>query len=110
MEPKSIGEIYDLCGPEALTFDEIIDAICAAMGRKRFRFRVPLALSRKLAAGLEHVFPRVLKKAAPLNRDQLVMLQEDNVGNPEPANALFNLSPIRFGDGIRNIMPRSRRL
>jgi len=110
IEPKSIGEAYDLCGPEALTFEEIIDTICAVTRKKRFKLRVPLAVSEKLAGILEFVFPRLLKKAPPLNRDQLVMLQEDNVGNPEPANALLNLSPIRFEEGIKNFTPQSRRL
>jgi len=109
LEPRSIGEVYDLCGPEKLSFDGIVDAICEAMGRKRIKLRVPLALSRKLAASLEYVFPRLLKKAPPLNRDQLIMLQEDNVGEPGPASNLFNLSPTSFRDGIRKIMLLSRK-
>jgi hypothetical protein len=28
------------------------------------------------------------------------MLSEDNVGNPQPANAEFDLQPIPFRDGI----------
>jgi len=109
LEPRSIGELYDLCGPERLSFDEILDAICEVMGRKRIKLRVPLSLSRKLASCLEYVFPRLLNKAPPLNRDQLIMLQEDNVGNPDPANSLFKLSPITFRDGVRKVMLQSRK-
>ena len=45
-EPKSIGETYDLCGPEALTLSQIVDQICAVLGRKRLKLRLPLALTR----------------------------------------------------------------
>jgi uncharacterized protein YbjT (DUF2867 family) len=98
--PKSIGEIYDLCGPERLTFRQIIDAICKSMRRKRIKLGIPLSLSQKLASSLEFIFPRLFKKAPPLNRDQLIMLQEDNVGNAAPANLLFGLRPRPFQQGI----------
>jgi len=93
-----------LCGPEELTLEEIVNEICAAMGRKRLKLRIPFSLSNRLAAALEFLFPRLFRKAPPLNRDQLVMLQENNVGNPAPANQMFNLRPIRFRDGIRHAL------
>jgi uncharacterized protein YbjT (DUF2867 family) len=100
IEPKSMGQTFDLCGPEALTLSQIVDEICAVMGRKRLKLRVPLSLARGQAAFLEFVFPRLFRTAAPLNRDQLIMLHEDNVGNPQPANALFRLQPIPFREGV----------
>ncbi len=106
VEPRAIGETYDLCGPERLTFEEIVEALCEAMGRKRLKLRVPLGLSNKLAAGLEYLFARVLKKPAPLNRDQLLMLQENNIGDPEPADRLFDLSPISFRNGAIKLLSR----
>jgi hypothetical protein len=56
------------------------------------------------AALLEWFFPKLLGKAAPLNRDQLVMLQENNVGNPQPANELLGLEQVGFGQGIRTYL------
>ena len=99
-EPKSIGQTYDLCGPEAFTLRQIVDEICRVMGRKRLKLRVPLGLSRLQAAFLEFVFPAVFKQAAPLNRDQLIMLQEDNLGDPDRANVLFGLERVVFQEGI----------
>jgi len=97
---RSMGQTCDLCGPEALTLAEIVDEICGAMGRRRFKVRVPLAFSRRQAAFLEFIFPRLFRRAAPLNRDQLIMLQEDNLGDPRPANKMFGLSPVPFRAGI----------
>ena len=88
-EPKSIGQTYDLCGPEALTLSEIVDRILAVLQRRRLKLQVPLSLARCQAGLLEFVFRRLLRKASPLSRDQLLMLQEDNVGNPQPANELW---------------------
>jgi uncharacterized protein YbjT (DUF2867 family) len=105
-QPRSTGQAYDLCGPEALTLGEILDQIMAAMGKKRLKLRVPLGLARCQAALLEFVFPCLLRKAPPLNRDQLIMLQEDTVGNPQPANEVFGLERISFREGIAKYLKR----
>jgi hypothetical protein len=71
-----------------------------ATGRKRLKVRVPAALARCQATFLEFVFPHLLRKAPPLNRDQLTMLGEDNVGDPRPANEMFGLQQPQFRQGI----------
>lgn len=106
-EPKSIGQTYDLCGGEVLTFEEVLDAILDVTGRMRLKIHVPLALARFQATILEFIFPKLLGKPPPLNRDQLLMLAEDNVGNPELANALFGLKPIPFKRGIAKYLCRN---
>ena len=105
-EPKSIGETYDLCGPEALTLSQIVDQMCAVLGRKRLKLRLPLALTRGQAVFLEFICPHLFRKPAPLNRDQLIMLHEDNRGNPQPANDLFGLEALPFRAGIARYLKR----
>jgi uncharacterized protein YbjT (DUF2867 family) len=107
-EPGSIGRSYDLCGPETLTMPEMLDQIQAVLHRRRWKLKVPLALARSQAAVLEVVYARLLGKAPPLNRDQLIMLQEDNVGNPEPANHLFQLAAPPFREGITRYLGSER--
>lgn len=99
-ETRANGQTFDLAGPETFTMSEIIDQILAVMKRKRLKVHVPAAVARIQAGFLEFLFTRLLRKAAPLNRDQLIMLQEDNVGNARPANELFGLRPVRFREGI----------
>jgi NADH dehydrogenase len=103
-EPRSFGQTYDLCGPEALTLAEIVDQILAVRHQKRWKVRVPLSLARCQAACLEFVFRRLLRQAPPLSRDQLIMLQEDNAGNAEPANALFGIEPVPLRSGIERYL------
>jgi NADH dehydrogenase len=99
-EPKTIGQTYDLCGPEALTLSEIVDRILNVLQRRRLKLQVPSSLARCQALLLEFIFRRLLRKASPLNRDQLIMLQEDNVGNPQPTNELLGLKPVPVREGI----------
>ena len=105
-EPRSVGQTYDLCGPETLTLSDIVDRIQDVVGKRRLKLRVPLSLARCQAACMEFVFPRLLRKAPPFNRDQLLMLQEDNVGNPQPANELFGLRPVPLQEGIARYVKR----
>ena len=106
-EPRAIGETYDLCGPETFTFDELVDEILSIQGKHRMKLHVPAGVARLQAAVLEWVFPKVMRQPPPLNRDQLLMLQEDNVGNPQPANALFGLKPVSFREGAGAYLSRS---
>jgi NADH dehydrogenase len=99
-EPKSIGQIYELAGPETFTLSQINDQIMAVTKRKRMKLHIPTPIARIQAALLEFLFPNFLRKPAPLNRDQLMMLQEDNVGNAQPANELFGLRAVPFREGI----------
>jgi NADH dehydrogenase len=99
-EPRAVHQTFDLCGAEVFTLNEIVDVILTVMQRRRLKLHVPLAAARFQAALLEFVYPRVLRKAAPLNRDQLRMLQEDNTGGTRAATDLFGLNHPPFRQGI----------
>jgi NADH dehydrogenase len=100
VEPRAISKTYDLCGAEQFTFDQMLDQIIAVIGRKRWKVHVPLSVARAQAALLEWFFPRVLRKPPPLNRDQLIMLEEGNTGAPRAADQLFGLIHPKFKEGI----------
>jgi NADH dehydrogenase len=106
--PESAGRTYDLAGPERLTFNEVLAAILAALGRRRATLHLPLPLARAQAALLEAVWPALLRRPPPLNRDQLLMLQEDNVGDPGPADALFGLRHEPFAAALRRQFAAAR--
>jgi NADH dehydrogenase len=99
-EVRAVGQTFDLAGPEVFTRSEIIDQILAVMRRKRLRVHFPAAIAQMQAGILEFLFQKILRRVPPLNRDQLIMLQEDNVGNAQPANELFGLRTVPFRDGI----------
>jgi len=105
-EPASVGLTLDLCGPETFSFNQILDVILQTMGRRRLLLHIPLSIARIQAAVLEWVFPKLLHQAPPLNRDQLVMLQEDNFGNSPPATELLGLPRVKFREGIQEYLAR----
>ncbi len=105
-EPKSIGQTLDLCGPDTLTLPEILEEICVATGRKRPKISVPLPVARAQAVFLEGLYGKLLRKPPPLNRDQLIMLEEDNVGQGRVADELLGLEHGTFREGIGNYLGR----
>lgn len=105
-EDRSIGQTYDLCGAETFTFLELLDQILLVTGHHRIKVRIPMSIAWLQAVLLEWWFAGVLRRPPPLNRDQLVMLQEDNVGNADPANAMFGLAQPAFREGIRTFLKR----
>lgn len=76
------GRIYELGGPEVRSFRELVAYICEVTGRKRLLASLPFPLARIQARLLEIVdtltlglLPNELK----LTRDQVTLLQSDNV-------------------------------
>jgi NADH dehydrogenase len=53
--PDLAGRRYDVGGPDLVTYEEFVEAICAALGRPFRRVHLPLRLSFALAAILERV-------------------------------------------------------
>jgi hypothetical protein len=95
-----------LCGPETFSIPELLDQILAATGRKRLKLHIPLVLARCQAAFLELLYRGFLRKPSPLNRDQLIMLQEDNIGDHRKAEQMFGLKQPRFGEGVGRYLKR----
>ena len=67
--------IYELGGPEVVTFRELLDKTMAWSGRRRLYLRIPFWLA-KLGALATLPLPNSLR---PLTVDQVRMLQADNV-------------------------------
>ncbi len=63
--PETAGQTCELCGPERLTFVQILDAILQACDRHRVKLRIPLSLARLQAAVLEMVMGRLLHRPPP---------------------------------------------
>lgn len=93
--PNSVRQTYDLCGPAAFTWNELYNQLLAAQGRRKPKWHLPLPLAQMLATLGEWVLPN-----PPFTRDQLLMLQEDNTGNPELATRDFNLKLESFAQSL----------
>jgi uncharacterized protein YbjT (DUF2867 family) len=92
---RSIGKSYDLCGPEAFTWNELYDKLQGILGTRKKKVHLPLPIARIQAT----IFETILANP-PITRDQLFMLEEDNVGDPRPAEREFVLRQEKFEEGI----------
>jgi NADH dehydrogenase len=101
---NSIGKTYDLCGPEEFTWNELYDKLQLLLGSRKPKLHLPLPVARLQAAVFEKILPD-----PPFTRDQLLMLQEDNTGNPEPAMRDFPLEPEKFEDGVARYLKAQRK-
>ena len=71
--PDAAGAVYELGGPRVWQFREMLAYILKETGRHRRMLDVPLGLAGMQAWVME------LLPGKPLTRDQLLMLQQDNV-------------------------------
>jgi uncharacterized protein YbjT (DUF2867 family) len=98
--PETIGNTYELCGPDQLTYNEMLDIIGKVLGKPSVaKLKSPLGLM-KLAARFMQGF-----SFFPVTIDQIRMLVEENIcssGWPET----FGFEPTRFSEGIRSYLGR----
>ena len=71
--PGSSGETFELGGPEVYRFREIMELVFKHIGRKRMLLPLPSSVIAPLVGVLE-CFPK-----PPLTRDQLRLMQNDNI-------------------------------
>lgn len=88
--PETIGQILQLCGPERLTWKQILSTIAAAVGKKKLMLPAP-APAVKLVAGVLDRQPWF-----PVTRDQITMLMQGNVCDEPGAFDLLGIEPTRF--------------
>ncbi len=96
--PDTSG-VFELGGPQVLTYEEFLLAIGRAAGRSRPLIHVPLGLVRTVTGGFDFLGP-----TAPITSDQLQMLIE---GSATPANAIesvFGIEPLEFEEGLRRYL------
>lgn len=90
-----LNEIYEIGGPDQLTYEEVTVAIADAMGVKRPTLHLPLFFMKSMATVLKAVLPK-----PPVTTDQLIMLQEDTVCTMRDIRDAFGIEPLGFPEGL----------
>ncbi|CAH2032304.1 complex I NDUFA9 subunit family protein [Trichlorobacter ammonificans] len=94
------GQTYSLCGPDRLSYRELLDVIAEAVGRPHpLKPALPLGLMKPIISRLQGI------AAFPITLDQLQMLLEENICDGDWQNT-FTTPPVRFRDGIRAYLGR----
>jgi uncharacterized protein YbjT (DUF2867 family) len=85
--------VYEIGGPDLMTFDEMMNVIMEASGHRRPLFHIPESVMRGAGAVLEKL------PTPPFSRDAVTFVTADNACNIKPLVDEFaiNLTPARVG-------------
>jgi uncharacterized protein YbjT (DUF2867 family) len=94
--PNAANRVFELGGPDQVSWNELFDRIKRVLGKRRARVHIPIGLVRPGAA-LAELLPR-----PPITRDQLTMLAAgDNVGDMTLALQTFGIDVLPLYEQIR---------
>lgn len=97
-KPETVGRTYELCGPDRLSYLELLDTIGRVLGKKSvLKLKHPVALMR-LAVPLFEGLPFF-----PITSDQLTMLLQGSTCDGEWRKT-FAFTPQGFETGIRSYL------
>jgi uncharacterized protein YbjT (DUF2867 family) len=92
---ESIGKTFHCGGPRAFSYDEVLDKIGAAIGKRSVsKLHQPLLLMKPIVRLLQSI-PQF-----PITRDQLQMLLEENICDPNEWRKTLRLELTQFDSGI----------
>lgn len=93
---RTIDREFELCGPEPLEYNRMIDIIAEVMGKRRVKVHIPMPLVRPVALISEKLMPKPI-----LTRDQLTMLLAESVCDQSSIREVFGIEPTGFAEGLR---------
>ena len=82
-DDATVGQTYELAGPEVLSWGDIFERITEAAGKSKFALTMPLSLMRVGATMFDWL------PFYPVTRDQLTMLEEGNTASPDALQRLI---------------------
>jgi len=94
-KPGTSGQSYELGGPEALGFEQLVDLVAEADGVTKPKIHLPPRLIGPAAAVLGRIWSRF-----PITSDQLAMLLEDSVCDITAMVQTFGIEPASLRDHL----------
>jgi NADH dehydrogenase len=97
-----LGEAYDLGGPDALTYDALLDEVARALGVRRWKAHMPMWLARALVREFRYL------PNPPITQDEFESLLVDSVCDATKTARVFNLRLTPFREAIRYALHEER--
>jgi NADH dehydrogenase len=102
-DTRAAWKIFELGGPEVLTFNHMLDQIGKALGKPKVRkMRQPVTMMRFMAG----LFGRF--KWFPITAEQITMLLSDNYTDDRSFFDLYSLEPRRFKDSLAELLTKNK--
>ncbi|CAN5566548.1 NAD(P)H-binding protein [soil metagenome] len=95
--PNTIGGIYELGGPDILTYEELLQLIAKHLGKTRRAIHIPVPLMRAVVSASK---PLPKKLRPPVTHDQLRMLALDNTTANSATERLIGHPPRTLRDNL----------
>jgi NADH dehydrogenase len=89
--PEHVGKVYELGGPEHLTYQEIVDEVMSVTGMRRIKLPMPIPLISALTVVTDRVLP-----IFPVSHDQISSLQRPNFTELDAFERTFGVTPRAF--------------
>jgi NADH dehydrogenase len=93
-----LDNAYDLCGPDMLTYDALLDGVARALGVRRWKAHMPMGLARALVREFRYL------PNPPITQDEFEALLVDNVCDPSRTAQTFSLKLTPFRDAIHHAL------
>jgi len=90
-DTSTIGQEYEVGGPEVLTYDEIVKRVLKALGTTRLLINVPVPLLRPAVVIMQTVLP-----SPPVSTTLLDLLAVPNVVSNNALVSKFGITPRAF--------------
>ena len=91
VESERAGRVYEIGGPDWVTYREIVDAVMAATGMRRLKLGMPIPLISALTSVTDRVLP-----IFPVSHDQISSLQRQNYTDPDAFESAFGVAPRKL--------------
>jgi nucleoside-diphosphate-sugar epimerase len=92
----TIGKSYNTAGKDPLTYNQVIDTVASAIGRRVWKLHLPyMPIVRILQ------FTERMRLRLPIKAEQVLRLNENKAFSYEDAQKDFSFSPRSFGEGIQ---------
>jgi uncharacterized protein YbjT (DUF2867 family) len=98
-DPEKFISVYDIGGPEHLTYTEMVETLADVMDRKKPVFKIPMGLMKLSAAFLGTVLP-----SPPVTLDQLRLLEMDNICDIDAIEKNFGFKPAKYRDALKEFV------
>src|SRR3989304_7971542 len=95
-EDKTVRNVYEIGGPEPLEYNQILDAIGEALGKKRRKLHLPLAINRPLIAIGERILPKPL-----ITIPELELLIMDPIPEKNVIKEVFGIDPLPLREVLK---------
>jgi len=96
-DPATIGQTFELGGPDVYRYEELIDLIATELGKSKPRIHLPVRLMKLVVAATK---PLPKKLRPPVTSEQLNMLAIDNSTRHSATEELIGRRPKSLADEI----------